>query len=935
MSLALRYRVPNPPLRFVGRTGELATLEQALDAAPLHVLHGGEGFGKSALAYRYVQGREARALRVRVDRASAAHVHLDLARALASETGLVDVDWGAVAASAEGRVAMVLDLAEAAGAIVLIEDLHELPPEDADELLTRIVEQARVGRFLVTTRRAPRSALLDGLAQEIRELDRDAMIELAAHFAPGSPDAATRLADEARGSPRALRDLAFRAKTRSSSAIDTLGDAARQLLECFAILPRTFAGLRVSSLMPAERDLASELARSGLAETDGAVVRASDEARRSAIETLSPERLRAARRLAIARLAEVSDPVETIARIAIELAVGDLGAARASIERGYDVLLAEGFSVELWELLRDRFETELESVRLRCGTDLGTPEAMQLLEEPRSPAIADRVRWARACVLRSEHARAVEAIDALDPVALAEAPPEVVVDAVLVRAAALGNMGRFTEALAALEPGSLPPVLTLTVDSFRASLIAAMGDEPRALAIARSIVPQLPSLSAYDARRARRYLVATFNRGHAPIEARALLADWDPPYTFHGLQGLLMRADVALELGLLAEAEATLVRLLETCGASDFLTPYARGLRCEVEFVRGHLDGLDGAFEASRADGERRRSTEIAAHAIWFLGRLARDRGELDATPLLRPDASPRWRARIELEAARHHIRAGIDVPCPAPIAAPSNAVVAAGAIADWHSARGEHAHSIAVLEEAAANAGRHGYRAHQAEALAQHGLALLAAGRVDAARVSIEHLASLATAIGSDRLDVELRWLSWLGSARREPAALETLARATASPRVARFARKLLGDGVQLDVVDARLLDAITAALDLPHVVALDGTGIAWGIDFVDANVWREDGATIDLSEHAIAMRMLDVLVESGGGATKERLVERVWGEREYHPLRHDNRLRVAIRKLRAAIEPAQEPALLLTDADGYRLGGRTRVRKPRQTQG
>ena len=57
------------------------------------------------------------------------------------------------------------------------------------------------------------------------------------------------------------------------------------------------------------------------------------------------------------------------------------------------------------------------------------------------------------------------------------------------------------------------------------------------------------------------------------------------------------------------------------------------------------------------------------------------------------------------------------------------------------------------------------------------------------------------------------------------------------------------------------------------------------------------------------------------------------MWKERAYHPLRHDNRLQAAVRKLRVQIEddPAH-PARFVTTADGYALAGivRHRVRAP-----
>jgi DNA-binding winged helix-turn-helix (wHTH) protein len=74
----------------------------------------------------------------------------------------------------------------------------------------------------------------------------------------------------------------------------------------------------------------------------------------------------------------------------------------------------------------------------------------------------------------------------------------------------------------------------------------------------------------------------------------------------------------------------------------------------------------------------------------------------------------------------------------------------------------------------------------------------------------------------------------------------------------------------------------------------------------------------------------VLAALAARGGRASKEELVTAVWGEREYHPLRHDNRLHLAVLKVRREIEDDPKlPARLLATPDGYSLGGRVRRRR------
>jgi len=86
---------------------------------------------------------------------------------------------------------------------------------------------------------------------------------------------------------------------------------------------------------------------------------------------------------------------------------------------------------------------------------------------------------------------------------------------------------------------------------------------------------------------------------------------------------------------------------------------------------------------------------------------------------------------------------------------------------------------------------------------------------------------------------------------------------------------------------------------------------------------VWLPGGERVELAPRPLLWRLLVVLSQRGR-ASKEELVLGAWDVREYHPLRHDNRLQVAMRKLRRAIEvDASRPERVVTTSDGYALVG------------
>ena len=81
--------------------------------------------------------------------------------------------------------------------------------------------------------------------------------------------------------------------------------------------------------------------------------------------------------------------------------------------------------------------------------------------------------------------------------------------------------------------------------------------------------------------------------------------------------------------------------------------------------------------------------------------------------------------------------------------------------------------------------------------------------------------------------------------------------------------------------------------------------------------------GRWIDLTTAPLSQQIIAVVADAGGAISKDDLVRRAWGEPDYHPLRHDKRMQIAVHRLRRQIEddPAV-PRRLITTPDGYALG-------------
>ncbi len=125
----------------------------------------------------------------------------------------------------------------------------------------------------------------------------------------------------------------------------------------------------------------------------------------------------------------------------------------------------------------------------------------------------------------------------------------------------------------------------------------------------------------------------------------------------------------------------------------------------------------------------------------------------------------------------------------------------------------------------------------------------------------------------------------------------------------------------------------AAARALELAQTASLvrEGQGPEWVVDGARRCISLADGTVVDLSAKQVLFDLLATLCRYGGRATKEQLLAVAWGVRDYHPLRHDNRLKVAVRKLRRLLEDVLGDDPLEADHDGYRLRGRVRFIEPR----
>ena len=85
-------------------------------------------------------------------------------------------------------------------------------------------------------------------------------------------------------------------------------------------------------------------------------------------------------------------------------------------------------------------------------------------------------------------------------------------------------------------------------------------------------------------------------------------------------------------------------------------------------------------------------------------------------------------------------------------------------------------------------------------------------------------------------------------------------------------------------------------------------------------------------MASRPMSWKVLQAIADGRGRASKESLAVRAWGASQYHPLRDDKRMQVAVRKLRLVLEDdASKPTRLVTTPEGYAFGEREAVRRSR----
>ncbi len=900
----LRFRLPNPPAVFVGREDAARRLEALLARERGAVVYGEGGIGKSALVQHVLAPDASTTLYVAFGPAPSDPLRC-VEEALLALMGLT---VGEVPRGGDGdeRVARVIDWADGLARererlFVVLDDA----PSTLESLVVEVRRCARHARWVLVTR-ASRE-----LPPEARlSLGPMAPAELASLVDVLAPDVSAevraRLVRGAEGSPWVLRQAIVGRAPRPR-----MEPEERRVVRWLGALrlpvPRAvFDGMVDASIVDG-------LVARGIVLLHPDGVRVHEQARdEGMLDEASCARL-------ATLLAGLDEPNAVLEALRLFVLLERFDDAIALLERSGERLLAEERAGELHAALDQAGapsltqRRRLDEWRYRSASEHGQVARIAALPEP-DPEADARVHaaWLKMRLTLEDFptvsARAPEIARRVAASGHASLAWEVAMMAASAKLLS-GELDEASRALAEALPTSTDQrLLRSAVD---AAIAARRGDAERALGFASALQEELPAtrgrtranltfnlaLVFYGLqmpRRAARLFESTF-----PVDALATTA-------LVGRRALEMDAQLSFLAGNLERSEHLLARLEPYVVAGTPMAARRMLIRGSVALVRGEYDDARASIARGLAEAAVYRGAEDRAYGVMLAAQLALRRGEVPE-PVDVAAGPPGDLARVWSALAELVVRgtSSLDVHA-SDDAYPASA-----------SARTTHDAVRALFEGRERDAEHLAVRVSSASR-EEGSVPFALFENVLAATVSV-------AAGGSPRLDVTRRLAERAGAS--DVLAEIGLLEAACGGDVRALLRVAAREGRVGECAHAVLGGPSEGALIAAFARATRarwGWGTVRGEAAPDAVAW--DGARailfvgdeqVSLERQPVLRALVAALVAGGGEASKEQLVQAVWNVSEYHPLKHDNRLRLAVRKLRArcVVDP------LRAVDDGYRF--------------
>ncbi|MFO0556563.1 MAG: AAA family ATPase [Polyangiales bacterium] len=925
MVLSLEGRVPAPPSVFVGREQDRRRLAVLLNRHRSVTVCGPGGLGKTSLALTVLHHAFSSWLeRVRW---VAARSNTGLVRAMCAALGVEERNMS---------VSSLFLLAESQRLVIVIDDAHELDADERDALYSVVERYAIESRWLLLSRVAPAPGP-DRVLLSLQSLSSDELDELAHEINPAldSEDRA-RLSRAAAGSPLRLRLLLSGAIADEVQAPPLARGEGLSLLCALQWLSHPVSRSLLDALVGDADAQLSRIDARALLERTARGVRLHDEAR--ALLGAPPPLDDALRDRLSDELLRSDQPALWLEAMRLLLATQAQPRALDAVDRRGAALLDAGLARSLATLLEPVDHRRARRWLLRALTQYPSPALLELIVEPEPSDVEARRDFATALFRIGRMNDAARVCDE----SLAFASAERRFDLALMSATTVAVQGDLLRALALAE--RLEPVLDrqrFAVDSYlcRGYALAARPDLASQIVDRWCEAPEIPQV---DRAIALQLVYAAGLLGRVR-DARTLLARIDAGQSYDRWSTLLAWLQLELESGRLDRVQALHEQLALEWAANGYLAPILEFVAIATAIDRGLWEGtverLNTLSQTLAASEDRQTlalvdalADELATCGIAGIPRI--DRPAINSGAVFNRWRRERLRDQRELDPP--FVTASVDRRDLRTM------VLAHSCEAQLAALEGDLLSAARSVDEARAIAQRAGL-VRSFFAIERNG-AVLAACMRDDARLSRhrETFVELAAEMPSRRAGAWARFCE-LCAAPEPPPPSHWMALHDADAELAVLVLALLGAKHNADRWQLAAIEGICARWpEHQYIVqpAVERLGReAWTLDAHRATLRVGEEAELDLSRSEQTASMIELLARERA-ATKRVLAERVWGVRDYHRLRDDKRIEVAVRKLRLKIErDPSRPRRWLTDRDGYTLGDEAPlvalVRRERATTG
>lgn len=945
MAKKINSMIPNTPIYFTGRNDELNRINVLLERGPLAILSGPEGIGKTALALAAanqtfaVDGNRAIFIGLRPG-PPAEDVRLQIIRNLVNTFFEHDADWSTVGGEDELDGALI-ELAEVGQAHVLLDDLHHAGESAAESLLVLLARYARRSRWIVTSCARPRAFALAPQVVELAGLPDDAMYHIMDMAAPALSGAErANVVASAAGSPWLLQQVLANPGDDGTSGrvFESLPDEAIRFLKAILPIDRALpVDLLQGFTQQPIHDMLTTLERRGLIQSSYGLYRIHDVVRRLLTRYSAP--LRSDGLAAGRPLATQGEPDVMLEGVRLLMLAGAVDDVLVMLKDLGEVLIETGHAPRMWQLLVLSEDPRLNVWRLRCAVAIGQPSLLNEVSTPRTQDPHIMILWCRSLLIRGKCEEALDLATTLTATmerSQDSGYSQVRVSAGLLVVECLSKLRRYDLARSVLSEVEAADQTSQTlVDSWNIYLKAVTGNiekESFGISSLTSRALSLPTAGGVRAQ-ALNNLAKVLGLIGRPSDAynisKHIISRCIP-----NSKNVSTHFAIAMDLARFKDARDLLARLEPFYSDKMAFEKSICIHKIFYQFCTGDVELMSNSISYWAVELERTSNLYCleALRRVETLYKMARaDSPPYDSSDLLvrvRPTEDTRilWGRLYNI---RWMCRWGR-----------SNPDLLISEVDEYETGRvdtllveNNPASALDLCDRIVSKLVSVGLLAVAMDMQQMRCDALLMMGRWDELRTFCLSLYQEAVAAGFLRIAGEAEFFQAFGpNGRVDWGLLDRLASTKhPGPIAMRRAQVILGDCAQLDMVDHRVLGALREQFEIRPAVSLslrDGTvSERWILAEDEHRVWLPGDRSQSLSERHQLWALLVALFEGGGAAKKEDLVRQVWGEREYHPLRHDNRLHVAIRKLRNLIEddPAR-PCRVVTTLVGYALAGDVR---------